>query len=134
MTVKNNSSEIIYDPALSRSTFWKSSRRKYNIGLIIAGITAFILYAILASILIEPYEKDFEITLFTIGFQGFGYLVMMGFANLFYFLGPFTDKYFNKSDSPDFRKRLYNLGFGFSVCLPFSVPLLVVIFYMHRRH
>ena len=53
--------------------WWAGRRLKYNKGLVIAGITAFILYVILGSTLIMPYDEDFEITLFTTVFQGVGY-------------------------------------------------------------
>src|SRR5450432_1056510 len=116
-------------PATS-TDWWKNRRRKYNVGLIISGITAFILYAILGSLLIAPYDHEFEITLFTIGFQGVGYLILMGVANLLYNLGPWADINYNKNNDPKFRQKLFNLGFWFSVCLPFAVPLLIVITYL----
>lgn len=109
--------------------WWASRRLKYNKGLVIAGLTAFLLYAILGSLLIAPYDRDFEITLFTLFFQGIGYLFMMGMANLFYGLGVFVDKNYNKSNDEKFRQKLFNLGFWFSFALPFSMPILVVVIY-----
>lgn len=109
--------------------WWSMRRWKYNKGLIIAGIVAFLLYSILACYLIAPYVNDFEISLFTILFQGIGYLFMIGIANLFYFLGPTFDKLFNKSNSENFRIRLFNLGYWFSIGLPFTIPVIVVIEY-----
>jgi len=116
-------------PNFESSAWWSKRRLKYNKGLVIAGIVAFFLYVILASLLIEPYDRDFEITLFTTAFQGFGYLIMIGIANLFYFLGPFIDKQFNKEGNELFRSRLYNLGYCFSVSLPFLIPVIIVIQY-----
>jgi hypothetical protein len=129
MTFENNYSESTFDAELSKAKWWKSKRRKYNIGLVTAGIIAFIIYAILASFLIEPYDKDFEISLFTIGLQGFGYLIMIGAANLFYNLGPWADNNYNKDNDPKFRQKLFNLGFWFSFSLPFVIPVLVIITY-----
>lgn len=102
-----------------RKHWWQKKRRKYNIGLIISGLTAFILYAVLGEILIAPYDEEFEITLFTIFFQGMGYIFMMLIANLFYNLGALVDNHYNKENSVTFRTRLFNLGFWFSVGLPF---------------
>lgn len=113
-----------------RKYWWQKKRRKYNIGLIISGLTAFILYAILGEILIAPYDEQFEITLFTIFFQGMGYIFMMLIANLFYNLGALVDKHYNKENSLTFRTRLFNLGFWFSVGLPFSIPALIVVIYI----
>ncbi|NLO69501.1 MAG: hypothetical protein GX102_00820 [Porphyromonadaceae bacterium] len=109
--------------------WWKQKRKTYNIGLIIAGFLAFTLYSIVGSHFI-PYEEGFEITIFTLFFQGIGYLIMMAIANLCYNLGYFADENFNTSNSPKFRKNLFNFGFWFSVILPFSVPTWIVIRYL----
>lgn len=115
-------------------SWWNKKRLKYNTGLIISGITAFIAYAILGGSLIAPHDIDFEITLFTIFFQGMAYLIMIGFANILYSLGFVVDKKFNKLNSMLFRQRLYNLGFWFSVGLPFIIPILIVIVYFVNYH
>ena len=121
------------EQSLSRNqlviNWWAKRRFKYNKGLVIAGISAFVLYAILASLLIAPYDEDFEITLFTIAFQGIGYLFMIGLANLFYYLGPLIDLLINKSDSDKFRSNLYRLGYWFSFGLPFLIPVIIVVQY-----
>jgi hypothetical protein len=110
-------------------TWWASRRRKYNMGLLLAGILAFILYAILGMTLIAPYDNEFEITLFTTFFQGVGYLLMIGIANLFYGLGPYVDRRYNKKDDQIFRQRLFNLGYWGSFALPFLIPLFILISY-----
>lgn len=106
--------------------WWSQRRLRYNIGLIVAGIIAFILYAILGEILIAPHDINFEVTLFTTAFQGIGYLIMIGLANLMYFLGPLFDKLFNKRNNERFRKTLFEVGFWFSVALPFTIPVIIV--------
>lgn len=109
--------------------WWAKQRIKYNRGLMISGIIAFICYAILGEFLILPYDKEYEITLFTILFQAIGYLIMIGIANVFYNLGYWTDKNFNKKGSEKFRKRLFNSGFWFSCGLPFLIPIMTVVVY-----
>lgn len=109
--------------------WWADRRLKYNKGLIAAGVSAFLLYAILGSMLIAPHVNDFEITLFTIFFQGIGYLIMMGIANIFYGLGPLLDELYNISNDERFRQRLFNFGYWFSFALPFSIPVFIVITY-----
>lgn len=109
--------------------WWTERRLYYNVGLIVSGIVAFIVYTILGVTLIMPYDNDFEITLFTIVFQGIGYVIMMLIANLFYSLGNRIDLDLNKENSAKFRKRLFNIGFGFSVALPFLVPIMILITY-----
>lgn len=114
---------------LASKEWWRNKRLKYNLGLIVAGFFAFICYAILGTKLIMPYDENFEITLFTIAFQGTGYLIMMVVANLFYNLGYWADKNYNKRNSGLFRHRLFNLGFWFSFALPFLIPLVIIIEY-----
>ncbi len=109
--------------------WWKERRLYYNIGLVVSGIVGFIAYTILGVTLIMPYDNDFEITLFTIAFHGIGYIVMMLIANVFYSLGNRIDLDLNKENSAKFRKKLFNIGFGFSVTLPFLAPIMILITY-----
>jgi high-affinity Fe2+/Pb2+ permease len=102
--------------------WWWGNRLKYNIGLIIAGFIAFLLYCILGPIIIGPHE-EFEETIFAMAFQGFAYLIMMCLANVFYTLGWIIDSSFNKSNSQLFRKRLFALGYWFS----FALPILFIL-------
>lgn len=107
--------------------WWSDKRYLYNLGLILSGIIAFILYIIVGVNLIMPCDEGFDITLFTIVFQGIGYLIMIFFANLFYSLGLSNDFIYNKENTNNFRKNLFNLGFCFSVSLPFLAPLWLLI-------
>jgi len=124
--------ELISKDILEIKSFWENKRLKYNVGLIVAAMIAFIAYVILGSYLIAPYDHEFEITLFTTLFHGIHFIFVLGIANLFYNLGYYVDKHYNKGNSEIFRKRLFNLGFWFSVGLPFLVPILVVINYLLR--
>ncbi|MBW3522930.1 hypothetical protein [Chryseobacterium sp. NKUCC03_KSP] len=114
--------------------WWIERRLNYNIGLIISGFIAFILYVFVGVNFIMPYDDEFDITLFTIAFQGIGYLIMIVFANLFYSLGVTEDLNHNKENTDDFRKNLFNLGFWFSVSLPFLAPLWLLISYFLNFH
>lgn len=113
----------------SPNGWWSKKRLTYNKGLVVAGFTAFILYAVLGGWLVAPHVDDFEITIFTIAFQGAGYLLMMLVANVFYSLGEVFDGIFNQNNSDRYRNRLFNLGFGFSVGLPFLIPMGIVVQY-----
>src|ERR1035438_4076478 len=120
-------------PQTNISGWWAKKRLKYNLGLVVSDIIAFIAYATILSIKssndVNNMDTDkYEITLFTSLFQGIGYLMMIGIANLFYFLGPLFDKVFNKKGTEKFRNRLFNIGFYFSCALPFTIPILVLIF------
>ena len=106
--------------------WWSSKRFNYNKALVISGISAFILYVSLGSIFSADLP-GFEITIFTIILQGIGYLIAMLFANLFYFLGPITETILKPKNIDGFRSKTYNLGKWFSVLLPFSIPLMIII-------
>jgi len=126
----HSSNGIKEDNTPDVTRWWSERRRKYNKGLVIAGFTAFIAYAVLGELLIAPYDRYFEITLFTTLFQGIGYLFMVLVANLFYNLGPFLDKHFNTKNSNFFRNSLFYLGFWFSVGLPFLIPAMIIVEYL----
>lgn len=108
--------------------WWCEKRLLYNFGLVTSGILAFILYVVVGVNFIMPYDNDFEITLFTLFFQGFGYLMMMGLANLCYNMGVYLDLN-NPENSEKFRKDLFKLVFWFSFLLPFSIPIMLLISY-----
>ena len=103
--------------------WWRQRRKPYNIGLIVAGILAFLCYAAVLSIFHRDDRLlDIEITVFTILFQGVGYLIMMLIANLFYNLGPLTESFCNPRHPELFRRIIFSCGFWFSIALPFVVP------------
>ena len=116
----------------SPTRWWNKNRPKYNLGLIISGFLAFILYIVVIEFLILKSDKnwDGEITIFNILFQAFGYLIMIGIANILYYLGPIIEKLINPFDKNKYRKITFNLGFWLSCFLPFLVPLILIINYL----
>lgn len=114
---------------IARAWWWKN-RAKYNKGLLIAGIVAFILYCFLGPIFIAPHAVEFEETIFEMAFQGIAYLFMMMIANVFYTLGSLIDIWFNTNNSPRFRERLFALGYWFSVALPSLLILGIMLKFM----
>jgi hypothetical protein len=117
------------DPSLlTTDKWWASRRRRYNVALVVAGLLAFICYAIVVDwcIRIEP-SGDFEITLFTTAFQGVGYLFMMAIANVCYYLGPFSERVVRPTNVAVYRNTTFRLGFWFSVLLPFTIPTALAI-------
>ena len=111
-----------------RKKWWNERRGKYNIGLILSGIIVFFIYALVVEFII-PSSADIEITIFTIIFQGIGYLFMIGIANVFYNLGAIIEKMIEPKNAERFRKLTYNIGFWFSCGLPFLIPLILLITY-----
>ena len=90
-----------------------------------AGIAAFICYAAAFEVRCRGVPEA-EITAFTILFQGFGYLVAMGIANLCFNLGPLSERLLQPIEPERYRERAYQLGFWFSVALPFLIPVAVL--------
>ena len=115
------------DSLTNRREWWRERRKKYNLGLIVAGVLAYICYvAVLSVFHSDDRLADVEITVFTILFQGLGYLVMMLVANLLYNLGSLAESVCKPRHPEQFRTTLFNLGFWFSVSLPFIVPALLL--------
>lgn len=110
----------------SASEWWGARRVRYNLALAGAGLLAFVLYASL--VWSNPGKlPDAEITLFTIIFQAFGYLLVIAVANVCYFIGPISERIVKPANLLRYRKTTYALGFWFSVALPFAVPALVLV-------
>jgi hypothetical protein len=109
----------------SSKQWWGARRLGYNLALALAGFVAFIAYVALAWGFEERFNQ-LEITLFTIIFQAFGYLVFMTIANVFYFLGPLSEGVLKPSDPYSYRTSTYKLGLCFSVALPFLFPGFLV--------
>ncbi len=122
------------------NSFWFGTRQRYyNLGLVVAGILAFISYIIACEVFVSPNDVEvltkprdsndaqYEFTIFTLVFQGLGYLFMMACANVCYLLGPSLDSSANPENRAEFRRTLYALGCAFSFALPFTIPVLVVL-------
>ncbi|RBP44523.1 hypothetical protein DES53_104344 [Roseimicrobium gellanilyticum] len=114
------------DAATPPFAWWRARRIRYNIGLVVAGILAFIAYAAVGFVML-PADAEFEITGLTILFQGFGYLFMIGVANVFYFIGPLSEFVIRPGDPESYRRTCFRLGFWFSVLLPFGIPVLLAV-------
>ena len=110
--------------------WWEGRRLRYNIGLVVAGWTAWGLAAAAIWTLIPliPFETDNpEVTLFTVLIQGVLYLLFMAAANLFYLLGPLSEAVLRPVEVDSFRRQMFGLGFWFSVALPFAFPAMTLI-------
>jgi len=94
---------------------------------VIAGIAAFILYLVALEVRCREVP-GVEVTLFTTAFQGIGYLVAMGVANLCYTLGPALESRLGRRNVAEYRRTAYRAGLWFSVSLPFLVPAVIIAF------
>lgn len=111
---------------LTTMIWWASQRRRYNRGLILAGLLAFVCYATVVFVFDERIP-DPEITVFTILLQAVGYLIMMGIANVCYYLGPISESIIHPSNPTRFRAVAFALGYWGSASLPFIIPVLLLM-------
>ena len=103
--------------------WWESRRLRYNIGLAIAGALAWGLFAAESLLLTDWFSISVSGTLAT----GLLWLVAMGIANLLYFLGPVSERVLRPQDRDAYRRRVFGLGFWFSMAVPFLFPAVVLI-------
>lgn len=115
-------------------TWWAQRRRRYNVGLLIAGLLGFIGYAAAVDRCIRlSAPGEWEITIVTTVFQACAYLVMIGVANLCYYLGPWLERRLHPVNIARYRKIAFRLGFWFSVLLPCApAALLLISCSLHR--
>jgi hypothetical protein len=106
--------------------WWLDRLPKYNLGLVIAGISAFIAYVLIGSLLL-PATEEFEVTFFTLLVQGLGYLIMMVVANVCYFIGPVSESVLRPDDVVRYREKSYKFACQLSFALPFCVPVMLLI-------
>ena len=117
--------------SLEARSWWEQRRLRYNIGLVIAGALAFVCYVLVVDRGISiGTMPDAEITLFTTAFQGLGYLFMMAIANVCYFAGPLSESLVKPQNIQRYRRTTFQVGFWFSVLLPFAIPLVVGCSYL----
>ena len=114
--------------SLANASFqwWLSRLPKYNLGLVIAGVSAFFVYVLIGSLLL-PAKDEFEVSFFTVLLQGIGYMIMMVIANVCYFIGPVSESVLRPDDVSQYREKFYKFGSRFSFALPFSAPLMLMI-------
>src|ERR1700687_4006493 len=95
--------------------WWERRRLRYNIGLVAAGVLAFVAYAGLivryGDIInaADPSQAD-EFSGFTLVFQGVGYLFMMFVANICFFLGPLSERWVHPDDVISYREKAFRFG------------------------
>ena len=107
----------------SAFVWWRAGLLRYNKGLLVSGLTAFVLYCALVAFFSKSIP-ELEITVFTMALQAFGYLLFMGAANICYLMGPCFETFVPRNKTSDYRMFAYELGYWFSVALPFFVPAL----------
>jgi len=115
------------EKSLRPSEWWRKRRRNYNTAIILSGIGAFICYLVVFETFHNRLGPGADVTLFTTLFQGIVYLIVIGIANICYYIGPISEKIIKPKDIDRYRNTAYNLGLWGSIILPFLIPILVLI-------
>ncbi len=119
---------ILSESNSSTWQWWEARRLRFNIGLIIAGLLAFTSYLLVYYSFSSSIPMEIDVTIFTILFQGIGYLFYMLLANVFYCLGSLSERLPRMRNLESHRKFTYTLGFLLSVSLPFLEPLFLAYY------
>lgn len=106
--------------------WWLGRLPKYNRGLVVAGVSAFVAYVLIGFLLL-PASEGFEVTLFTLVIQSVGYLVIIALANICYLIGPVSESLLRPDDVHRYREKWHTLGSRLSFALPFSVPVMLLV-------
>ncbi|WGM46744.1 hypothetical protein KOAAANKH_01617 [Brevundimonas sp. NIBR10] len=109
--------------------WWEARRLRYNLGLAVAGVLA----GGLTGLVIWSFRNDpspVEVPWPAILIHGLLYLGFMAAANACYLIGAFSEKLLTPRDTDAYRRRMWRLGFGFSMALPFAYPAWVLFVMM----
>lgn len=104
--------------------WWQARRLRYNLALAIGGWVAYGLTIGLNYAFGHPVWRDWRGGLGMTLFLGVAYLIVMGFANVLYLLGPAVEAWVKPDDVARYRRTAYAMGRWGSLIVPFSFPLV----------
>lgn len=119
--------------SLESKQWWSKKRKSYNGALALACFIAFILYVISVA-MFQERMPCVEITLFTIIFQGVGFVFALVMANIVYSFGYIVEAILNPKNPENFRNTAYKLGLLFSIMLPMLLPIYICISLLLGKH
>ena len=114
--------EITDNSNLSTWHWWERRRLRYNAGLLLAGLLAFVLYLAVYFSFSNRLPMEIDVTIFTIIFHGIAFAFYVFVANVFYCLGALSERLPRIRTLESHRQTTFALGFWFSVALPFLEP------------
>ena len=105
-------------------SWWQARRLRYNLTLAVGGWVAYGLAVGLNYAFGNPLWKDWRGALGSTIFLGVGYLVIMGFANVCYLLGPAVEGWARPADIVRYRRTAFAMGLWGSLLVPATFPLV----------
>lgn len=110
---------------LSAWQWWEYRRLRYNVGLLLAGLLAFVLYLAVYFTFGNRLPMEVDVTIFTVIFHGIAFAFYVFAASVFYCLGAFSERLPRMRSLESHRQISFAFGFWLSVALPFLEPLLL---------
>ena len=104
-------------------TWWQGRRLRYNLTLAAAGGLAYGLAVAQSFVFARPLWQSPTGAVSTTLFLGVGYLILMGFANVAFLLGPALEGWSRPADLTRYRQTAWSMGLWGSFALPFAMPL-----------
>ena len=104
--------------------WWQARRLRYNLTLAIGGWVAYGLTVVLNYAFGHPVWRDWRGGVGMTLFLGVGYLIVMGFANVAYLLGPAVEAWVKPRDVDRYRRNAFTMGNWGSLIVPLSCPLV----------
>jgi hypothetical protein len=104
--------------------WWQARRLQYNLTLAAGGGVAYGAAVALNYAFGNPVWKDWRGGLGMTLFLGTVYLVVMGFANVCYLLGPAVEGWARPADVGSYRRAAYAMGLWGSLIVPATFPLV----------
>ena len=105
-------------------TWWQARRLRYNLTLAAGGWACYAAAVGLNYAFGHPVWKDWRGGLGMTLFLGTVFLVVMGFANVFYLLGPAVEAWVRPADVAGYRRNAFAMGLWGSLLVPALFPLV----------
>nr|MEA2797694.1 hypothetical protein [Phenylobacterium sp.] len=105
-------------------SWWQARRLRYNLVLAAGGWVAYAVAVGLNYAFHHPVWRDWRGGLGMTIFLGTVFLVVMGFANVCYLLGPAVEGWVKPVDVERYRKNAYAMGLWGSLAVPAVFPLV----------
>jgi len=105
-------------------TWWQAKRLRYNLSLAGAAWAAYFLMVGESQAFGHPVWEGVGGAISMTIFCGAGWLVVTGFANVAFLLGPALESWLKPSDTARYRQSAWRMGFWGSLAVPFIFPVL----------
>lgn len=132
MTLTGTTAQPFFTP--DGWSWWQARRLRYNLVLAAGGWAGYALAVGLNYAFGHPVWKDWRGGLGMTLFLGTVYLVVMGFANVCYLLGPALERGVEPAGLERYRKNAWAMGTWGSLAVPATFPLVQLSILIANSH